>query len=69
MRSYKVGIKTNGELSRDWVYNGLRFETFLEAHVYAHDIAGRWLAVAKRIIVETDDMPNYTIAKGELVKL
>lgn len=53
--SYKVGIKTAGDLN--WAYNGLRFATRAEAEHYGLDLSLRWTAV-REFEVHASDEPN-----------
>lgn len=56
--SFKVGVRTkhNPEL----VYNGLRFNTSVEADLYAEQLKRRWPDVTASLVLPSPDMPNCT---------
>lgn len=54
--SYKVEVLATGE--KNYAGNGLRFPTQEQAEEYAIDLMGRWFAVEKYRVVESDEPVN-----------
>lgn len=52
--------------SGKWCGNTLRFATEAEASAYAKDLAGRWVLVTDRRVVESQDPVNYRWVNGKL---
>jgi hypothetical protein len=55
-RSFKVGVKTPGDLS--WTSNGVRWPTREQAKAAGADLAARWTAVVGWTVLESTDEPN-----------
>ena len=58
MNSYMVGIKTS--FDEEWVWNGLRFKLYADAHAYAVGLKLRWTQVKEYFVAGCDDPPNAT---------
>ena len=56
MTSYKVEVLATGEKS--YSGNGLRFATTEKAVEYAEDLMGRWFAVEKYRVLESEEPVN-----------
>jgi hypothetical protein len=66
-RSYAGEVIADG--SGEWVGNGLRFPTYIEAEQYVIDLARRWTLVREVRVVESDKEANYNFVNGEGVKI
>ena len=56
MNSYKVGVKTAGDI--DWASNGLRFATEEIAKTYGQDLFYRWTAANDWTVLPSEDVVN-----------
>jgi len=56
MTSYKVEVLATGE--KNYSGNGLRFATNEKAVEYAEDLMGRWFAVEKYRVLESEEPVN-----------
>lgn len=59
MKKYRVGIKTADD--KDWVYNGLRFETREAAEQYGQDLWSRWTAVTEWEVHEVEEVTRGVV--------
>lgn len=50
----------------EWIANALRFATKEEAERYVSDLEGRWMAVRKTRVVESDEVVNERFVDGRL---
>lgn len=51
---------------REWVGNGLRFATALEAEQQVRDLCSRWTLPDGWRVDPSDDAPNYRYVDGRL---
>jgi hypothetical protein len=67
MKSYKAEVIADG--TGNWVGNGLRFTTHVEAAAYVGDLMWRWTAVRETRVVESDDPVNAKWQAGRVEHL
>lgn len=60
--SFKVEVIADS--SGKWVGNAVRLATKEEAEAYGRDLAGRWMLVTDRRVVESEDPVNYKWVPG-----
>ena len=60
--SFKVEVIADS--SGKWVGNAVRLATKEEAEAYGRDLAGRWMLVTERRVVESEDPVNYKWVPG-----
>lgn len=58
---YEVKDPDNGQ----WVGNGLRFSSYMEAAAHGDDLLCRWMAVREGCVVPSDDPINYKWVDGK----
>lgn len=60
--SFKVEVIADS--SGKWVGNAVRLATKEEAEAYGRDLAGRWMLVTERRVVESEEPVNYKWVPG-----
>lgn len=62
MKSYAVEVVADS--SGKFYGNAVRLATKEEAEAYGRDLAGRWMLVTDRRVVESEDPVNYKLVPG-----
>jgi hypothetical protein len=60
--SFKPAIKTRQD--KDWVKNGMAFETLYEAMTSARNLEALWTAVIDIAVIESNEPVNYKWIDG-----